>query len=240
MNETGRILCRKYFSEQSFVNSDIESFNHFIDYGLQEIIDENKIIEPTIIPNNVESYKIKLNKIKVETPMLVEADGSTRPVYPWEARLRKITYAAAMHLNMSVIIDGVQREEFNAYIGNMPIMLKSKYCHLSKMNREELIEHGEDPEDPGGYFIINGSEKVLVKVEDLAANRFLVTESESGPSKFTGKIFSESAAFRIPHTIEKMKDGIFYITFTRVRRAPVILLIKALGIVKDQDIMRSI
>jgi len=240
LNETGRILCKKYFSEESFVKSDIESFNNFIDYGLQEIIDENKTIEPTIIPNNVESYKIKLNKIKIDMPQLIEADGSTRPVYPWEARLRKITYAAAMNLSMSVIIDGVQREEFNAYIGNMPIMLKSKYCHLSKMSRDELIEHGEDPDDPGGYFIINGSEKVLVKVEDLAPNIFMVTKSESGPSPYTGKIFSESAAFRIPHTIEKMKDGIFYLTFTRMRRVPVVLVIKALGLVRDQDIMKSI
>jgi DNA-directed RNA polymerase subunit B len=237
LNESGRILCKRYFEEESFVKSDIESFNNFIDRGLQEIIDESREIEPTIIPNNVDSYKIKINKITVDTPMLVEADGSTRPVYPSEARLRKITYGAAIHLNMSVHIDGTQREEFNAYIGNIPIMLKSKYCHLSKLNREELIEHGEDPDDTGGYFIINGSEKVLVKVEDLAANRFLVTKNETGPSPYIGKVFSESAAFKIPHTVEKMRDGIFYLTFTRVRRVPIVLVIKALGMVKDQDIM---
>ncbi|MCX6709453.1 MAG: DNA-directed RNA polymerase subunit B'', partial [Candidatus Woesearchaeota archaeon] len=95
-------------------------------------------------------------------------------------------------------------------------------------------------DDPGGYFIINGSEKVLVKVEDLAANRFLVTENDVGPSRFVGKLFSESGAFKIPHTIEKMKDGIFYLTFTRVRRVPVVLVIKALGLTKDQEIMSSI
>ena len=43
-------------------------------------------------------------------------------------------------------------------------MLKSKLCHLHGMNREELIKHGEDPDDPGGYFIINGTEKVLIDV----------------------------------------------------------------------------
>jgi len=240
LNELGRTLCKRYFEEESFVKSDIESFNNFIEKRLQEIVDENKQIEPTIIPNNVDSYKIKLNKIGVDMPMLVEADGSTRPVFPCEARLRKITYAAAMHLNMSVHIDGTQREEFNAYIGNIPIMLKSKYCHLSKLNREELIEHGEDPDDTGGYFIINGSEKVLVKVEDLAANKFLVTKSDTGPSPYIGKVFSESAAFRIPHTVEKMRDGIFYLTFTRVRRVPIVLVIKALGMTKDQDIMQMI
>lgn len=240
MNEAGRVLCRKYFEEESFVKSDIESFNNFIDFGLQQIVNENREIEPTIIPHNVDEYKIRLNKISVENPQLVEADGSSRPIFPLEARLRKITYAAAMRLNISVHIDGVQREEFTAYIGNLPIMLKSKQCHLYKLNREELIEHGEDPDDPGGYFIINGSEKVLVKVEDLAANKFLVTAGEIGPSKFIGKIFSESGAFKIPHTVEKMRDGIFYLTFTRVRRVPVVLVIKALGLTKDQDIMNFI
>src|SRR3989338_6146492 len=64
-------------------------------------------------------------------------------------------------------IDGIQRESFVSQIGKIPIMLRSKYCHLYKLSEEELIEHGEDPTDPGGYFIINGNERVIITVEDL-------------------------------------------------------------------------
>jgi len=125
-------------------------------------------------------------------------------------------------------------------IGNLPIMLKSKYCHLNKLNREGLIENGEDPDDPGGYFIINGSEKVLVNIEDLASNRLLVEKVKTGPSKYVGKLFSERGSFKIPHTIERMKDGIIYLSFTRIKRIPIVIVIKALELMKDEEIMRAV
>jgi DNA-directed RNA polymerase subunit B len=119
-------------------------------------------------------------------------------------------------------------------------MLKSKYCHLNKLPRDELIKLGEDPDDPGGYFIINGTEKVLVSIEDLASNKFLVEKANTGPSKFIGKVFSEMGSFKIPHTLEKMKDGIFYLSFTRVKRVPLIVVLKALGVLKDEEIMKFV
>ncbi|GIU69940.1 MAG: hypothetical protein KatS3mg002_1176 [Candidatus Woesearchaeota archaeon] len=96
------------------------------------------------------------------------------------------------------------------------------------------------PDDPGGYFIINGTEKVLVKIEDLAANKFIVTDSTSGVTKYEGKIFSERGSYKIPHLIEKLKDGMIYLSFTRVKRIPIIVIIKALGLVKDEEIMRYV
>jgi DNA-directed RNA polymerase beta subunit len=119
-------------------------------------------------------------------------------------------------------------------------MLKSKYCHLNSKSKEELMKLGEDPDDPGGYFIINGTEKVLIMVEDLAANKFLVNKEKTGPSPFVGKIFSERGAFKIPHTVERTKDGVFYLSFTRVKRVPIVMVLKALGILKDEEIMNMI
>ncbi len=234
------MLIRKYFDEQSFIKSDIESYNNFVDQELPKIIAENSDIEPTIIPPNVEEFKIKFDKIRVTKPEITEADGSRRKIYPIEARLRKITYSAPMYITVSAYINGAQRESFETQIGNLPIMLKSKQCHLYKLSKDELIQQGEDPEDPGGYFIINGTEKVLVKVEDLASNKFLTDTDATGPSKFVGKIFSEYGSYKIPHSIERLRDGIFYITFTRVKRIPIIVAIKALGLTKDEDIMRFI
>ncbi len=236
----GKILVRKYFEENSFVSSDINSFNNFVEFELQKIIDDNKEIEPTIIPSNVDEFKIRLDKIWVTKPEMIEADGSKRLIYPVEARLRKITYAAPIYIEVSAHVNGIQRESFQTKIGNLPILIKSKYCHLHKLSKEELIEHGEDPDDPGGYFIINGTEKVLIKIEDLAANRMIVDKVTGKASDFVGKVFSEKGSYKIPHTFERLKDGLFYLTFTRVKRIPIVLVMKALGMLKDEDIMKSI
>ncbi|MDP7506390.1 MAG: DNA-directed RNA polymerase subunit B'', partial [Candidatus Woesearchaeota archaeon] len=133
MTNPHKLLLKKFFEENSFVGSDIESFNNFIDKELQAIIEENKEIEPTIIPHNVDDFKIKLDKIWVTKPEIIEADGSKRDIFPIEARLRKLTYSSPVFIEISSHTNGVQRESFITQIGNLPIMLKSKYCHLSKL-----------------------------------------------------------------------------------------------------------
>jgi len=225
MDETSKLLIQKYFEENSIIESDIESFNNFVDVELQKIVNENREVEPTIIPPNVETYKIRFDKIWITKPEITEADGSKRDIFPSEARLRKITYAAPMFVEVSAHVNEQKKESVKVQIGNLPVMLKSKYCHLNKLDREGLIDKGEDPDDPGGYFIINGSEKVLVKIEDLASNRLLVEKVKTGPSKYVGKLFSERGSFKIPHTIEKMKDGVIYLSFTRIKRIPVVIVI---------------
>src|SRR3989338_5909356 len=125
-------LIKNYFKENSLVSLNIESFNNFIDKELQNIVEENKEIEPTIIPHNIEEFKIRLDKIRVTKPEITEADGAKRNIYPTEARLRKLSYAAPVYLEISSHINGVQRESFETQIANMPVMLKSKICHLNK------------------------------------------------------------------------------------------------------------
>jgi DNA-directed RNA polymerase subunit B len=240
MHRYSSALLKSFFKEQSLVKSDIESFNDFIDRGIHKIIEENREIEPTIIPPNVDEFKIRFDNIRVTKPEITEADGSKRKIYPMEARLRKLTYSAPIYITVSAHINGAQRESFETQIGNIPIMLRSKQCHLAGLSREELIQHGEDPEDPGGYFIINGTEKAIVKIEDLSSNRVLVEKDSTGPSSYIAKMFSEHGSYKIPHSIERMKDGIFYLSFTRVKRVPVIIAIKALGLTKDEEIMRYV
>lgn len=234
------ILIKKHFEEHSLVESNILSFNNFVENGMQEIINEMSEIVPTIIPEEIKEYKIKLDKIWVTKPQIIEADGSRRDILPIEARLRALTYSAPINLEVSAHIDGVQRESFVTQVGKLPIMVKSKFCNLNGLNKEELIKKGEDPNDPGGYFILNGNERVLITVEDLASNKIFIEENKTGSSKFVAKVFSERGSYRIPHLVEQMKDGIINISFTRFKKIPVILLIKALGLRNDEEIMHFI
>ncbi len=105
-----KILIKKYFEEHSFIESNIKSFDEFVEKGMQEVITEMGEIVPTIIPQEVESFKIKLDKVWITKPHLIEADGSKRDIYPIEARLRNLTYSAPIYLDVSAHIDNVQRE----------------------------------------------------------------------------------------------------------------------------------
>ncbi len=235
-----RLLIKNYFENHSLVESNIESYNRFIEKGIQEIVNETQDIVPTIIPAEVKDFKIKFGKITIEKPQIVEADGSRRDIYPMEARLRKLTYSAPIYLTVSAYMDGVEREQFTSLIGKIPVMTKSKYCHLYGLNKEQLTKHYEDPNDLGGYFIINGHERVLIIVEDLVSNKLFIEKNATGPSKYTAKLYSESGVYRIPHTIEQMKDGVIYISFTRFKRVSIFAIIKALGLLKDQEITKYI
>ncbi|MBS3150827.1 DNA-directed RNA polymerase subunit B'' [Candidatus Woesearchaeota archaeon] len=233
-------IIGKYFEKDGFIDASIRSFDNFVEKVLPKIVEEVGEIRPTIIPENVEDFVIKLNKIWIGEPQLIEADGSKRVVFPMEARLRQLTYAAPILLEVSAYVDGLQVENFTTQIGKLPIMVKSKHCNLNGLKRDELIEKGEDPDDPGGYFILNGNERVLIMVEDLASNRIFISRNAIGPSRYSLRVFSESGALRIPHLIEQMKDGTIYLSFTRFKRVPVFAVIKALGMVKDQDITMMI
>lgn len=234
------VVVKKYFQDKSFVEANIRSFNKFMDHDIQAIIKDVGDIIPTIIPPDIEDFRIKLDNVKVYKPWLVEADGAKIDILPNEARLRELTYSAPMFVEVNSLVDGVQAENFSTILGKIPVMIKSKYCHLNGLKEEDLIEKGEDPKDSGGYFILNGNERVLVMIEDLASNRFFVERAGVGPSAYTGRLFSERRSLRIPHLIEQMKDGIIYISFTRFKRIPIIAVIKALGLLKDQEITRFI
>ena len=240
MVDNYKTIIKSYYAENPLGESNINSFNNFIEKGIQKVVDEVGDIIPTVIPQEVESFVIKFKKVWVEKPSITEADGSKRNVYPYEARLRKLTYSAPLYLEVGAYINGVQRESFTSLIGKIPIMLRSKYCNLNGLKKDDLVKYGEDPNDLGGYFIINGNERTLITVEDLASNKFFVEKKDVGPSEYTGKLFSETGHYRVPHTIEQMKDGILYLTFTRFRRIPIFAVIKALGLTKDQEILKFI
>lgn len=222
---------KKYLENHSLVESNITSFNNFIEKRMQEIVDE--------ISEGIENdeFEISLGKIKVGRPGVTEADGSSSLIMPCDARLRNLTYSAPISLEITVKKDGqVDFEEVE--IGRIPVMVKSSVCNTSGMSKEELIANYNDPLDPGGYFIIKGNERVMVMAEDLAENQSFIEKDKSGELML--RMFSLRGTYRIPTVITEGKDGLFELTFSRFRNLPAVVLLKALGLTKEADIAKYI
>ena len=226
-------LIENYFSDKKFAQMEIDSFDQFIDQKLEEITQENKDIVPKI-----EEVKIELEKIEILKPMITEADGSPRDEFmPMEARLRNRTYSAPLYLTMKLLRRDVEQDHRRTFIGDLPIMLKSKMCWLNEKNPEELVAAGEDPMDFGGYFIINGSEKALMTQEVLASDRVLIAEMQD---KIISEVISTRGAFKGRVRITRAIDGLFSVTFpASPRKLKLFVLLKALGLESPAEIRNS-
>jgi len=231
MTQNKHLIVKKYLQKHSLVESNITSFNEFIEQRMQEIVDE---ISETIINDD---FEISLGKIKVGKPQITEADGSSSLIMPFEARLRNLTYSAPITLELTVK-KGDQIDSEIVEIGKIPIMVKSNACNTSGMSKEELIANYSDPLDSGGYFIIKGNERVMIMAEDLAENQPFIETDKSGNLNL--RLFSLKGTYRIPIVISENKDGLFEVSFSRFRDLPAIVILKALGLTKESDIAKYI
>lgn len=228
-------IMKGFIKETGLVRQHIDSYTEFIESGLQSIIDE---VAETPIEVEENPFTIKLGKIEIGTPRVMEVDGSERRVYPAEARIRNLTYAAPLHLEMTPIIGEKEGATELVYIGDLPVMLKSAICPLSRLTPDELVSVGEDPLDPGGYFLINGSERVVVALEDLAPNRVLADVEKVGLNpNYKAKIFSTTVGFRARIEVTMKTDGAIYVLMPGMPAdIPFVVIMKALGIEADVKI----
>ncbi|MDP2673164.1 MAG: DNA-directed RNA polymerase subunit B [Nanoarchaeota archaeon] len=225
------IIVKNYLKNHSLVESNVASFNDFIEYRMQEIVNE------TNESMDNEDFEIILGKIEVGKPKIIEADGSSSLITPNEARLRDLTYSAPITIELTIKKDGQTDSEI-VEIGKIPIMIKSKACNTCGMSNEELISNYNDPKDPGGYFIIKGNERVMIMAEDLAENQFFLEQGKTGGLVL--KLFSLRGTYRIPITLSEGKDGLLNLSFSRFKDLPAIVLLKALGLTKESDIAKYI
>ncbi len=193
--------------------------------------------------------------IHIGKPIVKEAEGSKRSPTVMEARLRNLTYQAPIYLDFTISENGKNPRHFpNVHIGYMPIMARSKACLLHRDNmegendisdeeyRKRLINMGEDPLDTGGYFIINGVERVLITTEDLAPNKVFTEINDSyGNNIETAKVFSQREGYRALTVVEKKKDNILHASIPGLSgTTPLIILMKALGLSTDKEIYEAI
>lgn len=243
MTKNAWSLVDSFFDEYDIVDHHIRSYNDFLDNKIQEIVD---ITEPITLDHG--EYTIKTGDVEIVKPFIKEADGSKSIIEPAEARLRNLNYSAHMYLDMALVKgDSEDYEMEKVYIGELPVMLKSKACHLHGLNDEELEKMGEDPQDPGGYFIVNGSERAIVTMEEIAPNKIILEQSEKDKADRRARavVTSIKSGFRARITLEYRKPhkkGVFLrISFPYVPgEIPLVILLRALGFEKDVDLVNSV
>lgn len=233
------LVIESYIKEKGLVKQHINSYNDFITRRLREIIEEESVIQ-TSSPN----FYALITDVKIGNPQVREFDGSLNTsITPLECRVRNLTYSVPVYVNIVLVEDGIKTSSSEPILlCEIPVMVKSIKDPTSTMDEKTLRELGEDPRDPGGYFIINGSERVLVAQEDLAPNRVIVDYAKEGLNvTHMAKVVSATTGYRVPIILDRHKDGTLHISFPAVTgKIPFAVMMRALGLESDYEIALAV
>ena len=261
---TQRVIIDKYFKQNNvFVKHHIESYNDFIDTQLNAITKNAniKILADFDKKNNMytKEYNASFGNVYISKPILYGPGGVSSPLYPNEARLRNLTYSANVYIdiNHSLTIrnsngenEVIEYPTIKKYsCGRIPIMVGSKYCMLYEQSQHTKVEMGEGKYDYGGYFIIKGSEKVIVSHERKCENKPLCFLQRNLQSKYSHTIEinsmlnSISYPFYIKLTSREDTYGgkLIRVRFKRIKQdIPLFVVFRALGVLSDKSILKFI
>jgi DNA-directed RNA polymerase subunit B" len=121
-------------------------------------------------------------------------------------------------------------------------MIGSASCNLFGMDDAQRTEHGEDPYDPGGYFIVNGTERVLMTLEDLASNKIMTEFTERYNERiYVAKVFSQFRGYRALVVVERNRKNLLEVSFPSVAgHLNFVDLMRALGMTNDQEVVNAV
>jgi DNA-directed RNA polymerase beta subunit len=245
------------------VRHQIDSFNEFLDKKLPQIIQGFNSIQVchNFKPEfNDYTYKIYINVLQpsLARPIFIGQDGTQMVMTPHLARMNNLTYATNMYVDVHIITevindDGVIERNENTVpgvcIGKIPIMVRSKVCVLTQIPSLGEMDGHECRYDPGGYFIINGNEKVIISQDRISENRTLVFAPNGNADGLNAEIRSmPDGVFLPPKTTSLHLSGkpnhmgrIIRLNTSFLRsEIPLFVMFRALGIESDKDIIHHI
>jgi len=261
-------LIDKYFNDNphNLVAHHLESYNSFFSEGINRIFKENNPIR--FIEREDEDNEGKVNqcslylggkdgsKLYYGKPVIYD-DNYSHYMYPNDARLRNMTYGITVHYDVDVDFiffdeQGEKKEHSitleKILLGRFPIMLQSNLCILNGLARDVRFNMGECKNDYGGYFIIDGKEKVIVSQEKFADNILYIRKNKADDTySFSAEVrsVSEDASKPIRTTAVKivapstvLSNNQVVVLIPNVRKPiPLFILMRALGVVSDQQII---
>lgn len=247
----------------------INSFEQFIEQYIDDVIKQfNPITIYHDFAKDFNKHKlvveIEFINYAIGLPTIVEPDGETIPMTPSIARIRNLTYSAPLTMDLVIrrIIwtrdmakpeDNLEEKNIKDVtlrginFGKIPIMVMSKYCVLRKQTSVNPTQYGECAHDMGGYFIINGNEKVVIGQERIAENKVFVfsKQKQNKAREFEAEVRSiQDDCFSIVMTnIIKYneKPKTFTIDISTFKNpVNVFLVMRALGIETDKDLVECV
>ncbi|KRY30380.1 DNA-directed RNA polymerase III subunit RPC2 [Trichinella spiralis] len=223
-----------YLRTKGLINQHIDSFDYFINSEIKEIVKANNMVRCNADP----SFYIKYIDIRVGLPKAEEADCLQTSVTPHECRLRDITYAAPIFVDIEYTRGKEKVLRKNFQIGRMPIMLRSSRCVLKGKNEKELIKMNECPLDPGGYFIIRGTERVVLIQEQMSKNRMLVAMDKT--DEISCGVLTMTHISRGKTYVVYKKD-IFFMRNNRLTEdISMAIIFRAMGILSEREMLHLV
>ena len=265
-------IIKSYFQGnplEKLVRHQLESYNDFVEHNIEKTI---QMFNPVHIcsehdynsDKKVYTLEIFLNFVnfQIHKPQIHENNGATKLMFPQEARLRNFTYSSNMTVDINIkyqIRTGENLENIHTiyktlnkiHIGKVPIMLKSNICVLNQYKHNSHALTGECRLDPGGYFIINGSEKTCLGQERAAENQVYCFNIAKNNTKWIWLAEIKSvpdwkciSPKQISLMISSKNNGFgnsLYLQIPRVKQPiPLFIIFRALGIITDKDICQKI
>ncbi|GIY37975.1 DNA-directed RNA polymerase I subunit RPA2 [Caerostris darwini] len=215
----------------------VDSFNFVLKEGLYWMIQSIPPLE-MCLPNG-DRVQVQLRNCQIEKPRIKQGtNAKTFKVYPAECRSRCVTYKGPLQLTISWALNGVIQDVIEKTMGEVPIMVKSEACNLSNMTPKQLVAVGEEENEFGGYFIINGLEKVIRLL--IAKRRNYPIAMLSSSWKKRGDLFTEFGVLvrsvrkdqsGTNNVMHYLSDGTAKLMFTYKREMfiiPVMIILRAL------------
>ena len=234
-------LLPAFLKVRGLVRQHIDSFNYLINEEIKKIIaaKANEKVTCDTDPN----FYLKYTNIHVGKPS-VEEDFIVEDITPQQCRLRDMTYAAPVTVDVEytrgkeIVTNTAKNGVGGVTIGRIPLMLRSSRCILTGKSEEQLARLGECPLDPGGYFVVKGTEKVILIQEQLSKNRIIIEIDNKGE---VGASVTSSTHERKSRTNIVVKHGKLYLrhnTFTD--EIPIMVALKAMGCESDQEAVQMV
>ncbi|KAJ3572781.1 hypothetical protein NP233_g2853 [Leucocoprinus birnbaumii] len=225
-------LLPYFLKVKGLVKQHIDSFNYFVDTDIKNIVKANNKITSDVDPR----FWLKYVDINVGFPDRNEMETVEKKVTPHECRLRDTTYGAPIIVTIQYT-RGKNIVQRNVNIGRLPIMLRSKKCILTGKSEAELARMSECPLDPGGYFVVKGTEKVILVQEQLSKNRIIV-ETDSVKGVVQASCTSSTHGGLKSKTYVATKKGRIYLRHNSIHEdVPIVIALKALGVQSDKEIL---
>ncbi|KAI7998840.1 DNA-directed RNA polymerase III subunit 2 [Camellia lanceoleosa] len=231
-------LLPEFLKVRGLVKQHLDSFNYFVRTEIKKIVRANDLITSRVDPTIYLRYK----DVWIGEPSMT-IDGVTEKLSPHKCRLSDITYAAPIYVNIEYITGSHGQKtppvaKNNVIIGRMPIMLRSCCCVLHGKDGAELARLGECPLDPGGYFIIKGTEKVILIQEQLSKNRIIIDTDKKGCVQ--ASVMSSTEATKSKTVIKMEKEKIYLYLNQFANKVPIMVVMKAMGMESDQEVVQML